>query len=1513
MAGTNDGASPGARLGWRWDVALSFAGAQREYVESVARELQARGVRYFYDADEEIGLWGKHLAEELPAIYGEQAAAVVVFVSAEYAARNWTRIERKAALARAVRERREYVLPARFDDTTLPELPSDMVVVNLRSRTPQEFAAMIASKLAGLDITAPPPTTVDLMLKVTGDQVQLVGNGVDVSESHGGVRLGLAEAVNEARRSRVGLPARSQEGASSAAKEMPLSRAGRLLAESFLPGPVADELGGVLAAAENAHQSVRLGLAVPPDLAGLPWEAMLSPDGRGPLALHPLVSLYRRTEAAVVRRLPGPVRIVVAIAAPDTGGAVLDYERELRNVLAAVRAARQDAADVRVVPFATVSAIRAELDRSPVHVLHVTGHGSPGILNLEDDDGTVRRVTADEFVDQAIPPGRMPLVVTLAACYTDAAGSEGGVSFAARLCQRGAAAVIATETSITDTYSTRLLARVYGALAQAEDPDVVGALAFARSQVQTELETSSDQRDNVLARLGEWAAVTILAAAGSVPILGPGRVETTPGPSRPQIAGLGRRVDWYFVGRRREQRQWAADLADPEVPGIVIHGIGGIGKTTLAAEIAARVRDREPSLVLVSLAGPLTLEGLFGAMISAIRRELLVRGHDDEALRALEIAGRADLPWRDRLGILRGYVLDRVTVLMLLDNFEDNLRPDGDTGYAVADEVLAGLLAAWAADPGRGKLLVTCRYRFGLPGEAKQALTFRQLGALSRAETMKLAWSLPALDQLDEGQLGQVWRLVGGHPRSLEYLDALLSGGTARYPDVTARLSAAVTRRLSESDRGSWLAARTRLDAALAETVTLAADDVLLDDLLARLAEVPGAAELLVGISVYREPVDRNAILFQAGQPDSDSQVVSSRAAASRQFEAILAAAGITADASFDPATLPGHVRAQLAPYIAVLNRPPTPPIKPQPGLNEQIAACQAASLLTLNGDSEKARFFVHRWTATELARRDALKPSQSLANAHRQAAAYWRWRIETWPQNQAADVHDLLEGRHHLLQAGDQDEASYFAALAASRLHTWGAWDQEASLIHDTLARLPADSPVRAGWTHKLGILAHERGDYGEAARQYQLALGISERLGDQASMADNYYQLGWLAQDRGDYGEAARQYQLALGIFERLGDQRSMAGSYHQLGWLAHLQGNYDEAAPMYQRAFDTFEQLGNQEGMAAGYHNLGWLAQDRGDYDEATRQYQRSLDIEERLDRQEGMATSYHSLGSLAQLRGDYDEAAHQFHRSLNIAERLGDQASMARSYHDLGRLANDRGDYDEAARQLQRALDTFERIGDQASVAVSYHSLSVLNQLRGNYDEATRQCQRALDISERLGDQAGTARAYNSLGALAQLQGNPDEAARQYQRALDISERIGDQAGMAAGHHNLGGLAQLRGDYDEAARQYERALDTFKRLGRQADMARAYSNLGFLERDRDGSIIAAIARHVKALEIRLRLDDSNAVTNLHFLATYRHELEAESFTNLLVKAAGDTDLAMRITSLLDQIDESGNDTA
>jgi hypothetical protein len=93
--------------------------------------------------------------------------------------------------------------------------------------------------------------------------------------------------------------------------------------------------------------------------------------------------------------------------------------------------------------------------QEPVHVLHLSGHGRPGLLELEREDGNARQVTADQFVTEAVPPGRMPPVIALAACHTDAAAA-GDPSFAARLIARGANVVIGTETAVTDVYATRV-------------------------------------------------------------------------------------------------------------------------------------------------------------------------------------------------------------------------------------------------------------------------------------------------------------------------------------------------------------------------------------------------------------------------------------------------------------------------------------------------------------------------------------------------------------------------------------------------------------------------------------------------------------------------------------------------------------------------------------------------------------------------------------------------------------------------------------------------------------------------------------------------------------------------------------------------------------------------------------------------------------------------------------------------------------------------------------------------
>jgi hypothetical protein len=716
------------------------------------------------------------------------------------------------------------------------------------------------------------------------------------------------------------------------------------MAAAFLPEPIASALAELISDALRRSAPIRLGITASGPLRGLPWEALALPAGGGPVALHRLMVVYRRhADAASITPSSGPLRVVVAISSPITGGGqVLDYERELRNVLAAVRGARQGNAQVRVVHFATTTEVRAALHQHPAHVLHLSGHGGPGRLELEDEDGGARPVDAATFLTEAIPAGAMPPVIVLAACHTDAATATGDPSFAAALIAQGASVVIGTETSVTDIYATRMFSRIYESLVNTATPDVIAAVAEARRTIQRQLLESREKRDEQLAELDEWAVVSVLAATGSAVLLD-SSAPTQPVPAsglgptvRGMPAGLLAREVGEFVGRRRAQRHWPAQLLASGAAGLVLHGIGGVGKTTLAAELVRRISDRDPRRITVIAAsglsgGETSVDGILTELGRTLRFRLRSTGTNDMHA-AAELAVQTDEDWRYRLAVLREYVLNTVPVLLVLDNFEDNLtdeHPANHPGWrTVRDPALGELLAVLATTPGQCRLLITSRYPFLLPHHAHRTLDHQHLGALSVAETMKLAWALPELDRLTETDLARVCQLVGGHPRSLEYLDALLAEGKGAYPDITTRLATALSTRLGTNDLTDWFARHHDLEPALAEVITLAADDVLLPQLLAGLEQIPGAAELLLGVSVYRASVDLPGVLFQIGKPDPAAAHTPDRTSANQQIQNILTAAGIPAG-PIDLTALPHQLQQRLAPHLAELRRAPTPPLRP--------------------------------------------------------------------------------------------------------------------------------------------------------------------------------------------------------------------------------------------------------------------------------------------------------------------------------------------------------------------------------------------------------------------------------------------------------------------------------------------------------------------------------------------------------------------------------------------------------
>jgi tetratricopeptide (TPR) repeat protein len=251
------------------------------------------------------------------------------------------------------------------------------------------------------------------------------------------------------------------------------------------------------------------------------------------------------------------------------------------------------------------------------------------------------------------------------------------------------------------------------------------------------------------------------------------------------------------------------------------------------------------------------------------------------------------------------------------------------------------------------------------------------------------------------------------------------------------------------------------------------------------------AGPLLIGAAVYREPADRNALLFQVGRHDW--------------------AAAWTPD-----------------------RHCPVPPYQAPPDLADLVAECAASGLLTVGGpEADPGSVFVERPVASQLRRLlEAAHRASDLVTAHRRAAGYWRWRAAAWPQERRDDVHDLLEARHHLRQAGQISEACELTEAVCSQLHAWGELDREAALIGDTLAWLRGGPAQRAALVHELGAIAQVRADHPEAERRYQQALDLYAAAGDLAGVARSHHSLGVLAQAQGEYARAELRFQQSASL---------------------------------------------------------------------------------------------------------------------------------------------------------------------------------------------------------------------------------------------------------------------------------------------------------------------------------------------------------------------------------------------
>lgn len=267
-----------------------------------------------------------------------------------------------------------------------------------------------------------------------------------------------------------------------------------------------------------------------------------------------------------------------------------------------------------------------------------------------------------------------------------------------------------------------------------------------------------------------------------------------------------------------------------------------------------------------------------------------------------------------------------------------------------------------------------------------------------------------------------------------------------------------------------------------------------------------------------------------------------------------------------------------------------------------------------------------------------------------------------------------------------------------------------------------------------KLSFYA--KATYTEAEALYQRAICISEQhLGpEHLYMAYLLMNLANLYCDQEKYEQAEPLYRCALHIREQQLEpvHPSIAITISNLGTLYYQQGDYEQAEACFLQAQQMYEQVFGETHpqVAMPLTNLAEVYQHQGKYREAESLYQRALQIrEEHLGSQHpALAYPLSGLANLYRRQENYEKALQLYKRALFLrTAAFGLQHPHTAEIMDgLGQVREAQGKYEKARIWYSRVRAVREQVFgfSHPSTIETYQRLMALLRTMGCYDEANQ---------------------------------------------------------------------------------------------------------------------------------------------------------------------------------------------
>jgi tetratricopeptide (TPR) repeat protein len=947
--------------------------------------------------------------------------------------------------------------------------------------------------------------------------------------------LGLAEIANLARRS---------EGDYYAIPAPDLEAVGRRLYR-WLDGSdrwLARELEALGGAA------VALAIECRGRLAHLPWETLH--DGTAFLvrAANPAVLPVRWQRRGPAAAAPENRALNVLFMATSPLGVQpeLNFEEEEGRILAATRTYPLALQVEETGTLKEMGDLVRGYPEGHFDVLHLTGHADhrpegPRFLT-ESASGAPEWVSA---ADVAREVSRKPRLTFLSGCRTGQSLSAGAVpSLAEDLLGLGFPAVLGWGRPVLDADATAAAAAVYDRLAAGFTP--VEAVLHAHA----EMERGKAKHWHLL----RFFVAGPLPLAPVSPPRTPGRRPAPPPTSRRRFLSkkdntTGSVVDRQdFVGRRRPLQRFVRALRGGDRPaGVVVHGLGGVGKSSLACRLCDRLDDFEPAVHVGVLDEPALLRTLEQLDGSAEERRGL-QGTNEPLRHRL----RAFLRARQDAG--------RKKLLLVLDDFEQNTPLDGGQPLITvqAQEVLEALV--WAVEQtGAARCLITSRYKL----TTSQAGLFYQeeLSALRQAEAEKKRRALAAYREASPGLRAGADRVADSNPRLMERLDRVLG--------------------LKGLDHAGIL---QRLEAAAVEF----REQILVGELLAGL---PGQTrQCLAGMLVYELPVPFEAVaaLF----PDRDA----------KELQAGLDAAAALGLVEQEPEgrAVVYRVPRLLEPLLG----------SDRPGDQAALVVAAARALERLWWKSEHSISEPEALELFRLARNarlaDVVVPVAHAVGSgwlmeHRygEARSLYEEALAAGGQDyrligglgrsvgvlgDGTQAHELLTAAVAVCPSEEIRGRLFYLQQLADLLNQRGEVDEALRILREEV--LPAferlgDVGERAVALGRVADILYRRGELDEALRiRREEELPVFERLGDVRARAVTLGQVADILSDRGEVDEALRIFRdEVLPPIRRLQDLYSLKEVLVRLGLLSSRLKQTDQAIQYLREAQDLAARLNDE----------------------------------------------------------------------------------------------------------------------------------------------------------------------------------------------------------------------------------------------------------------------------------------------------------------------------------------------